>query len=92
MDSLAIIGIWLVIGLVVVSLIAIAVFGVRGFTHGKVSPMAAGAVLVPVLLLIVLGFSMGDWSQAAIYSLILMLVLTSLAMLLSSVRGVFGMN
>ena len=60
MDSLAIIGIWLVIGLVVLSLVAIMVFGVRGFAYGKVSPVAAGAVLVPVILLVVLGLAMKE--------------------------------
>ncbi len=92
MDSIPIIGIVVVFAITGLSLLAMLLFGIRSFMFGKVSPVTTGAVLLPVVLLIVLGFVLGDWATAAIYSLIIMLVITALAMLLSSVKGLMGMG
>ncbi len=86
------IGIVAVLGITGLSLLALLLFGIRSFAHGKVSPITTGAVLLPVVLLVILGFVTGDWPAAAIYTLLIMLGITALAMVLSSVRGVIGMR
>lgn len=80
----------LVLGMVALSLLLMLVFGTRGLTYGKMSPLAIVATIAPVLLLIVLGFVVGDWSRAAVYTLVITLLATALAMLLSSLKGLFN--
>ncbi len=86
------IGIVAVLAVTGLSLLAMLVFGIRSFVHGKVSAVTTGAVLLPVVILAVLGFVTGDWPAAAIYTLLIMLAITALAMVLSSVRGLIGMR
>ncbi len=84
------IGIGIVLALVGVSLLAMVLFGIRSVMNGKVKPMSMAAVAVPLVLLGVLGMVMQDWPTAAIYTLLIMLALTSLSMLLASLKGLIG--
>lgn len=84
------IGITIVLAVVGMSLLAMLLFGIRSIAHGKVKPMSMAAVAVPLVLLAVLGLVMQDWPTAAIYTLLIMLVLTSLSMLLASLKGLVG--
>ena len=86
------ISIVVVLAITGLSLLAMLLFGIRSFAFGKVSPVTTGAILLPVVLLIVLGFVMDDWSSAAIYSLLIMLGIAVVSMLISSVRGLVGMR
>lgn len=92
MESIPTIGIVAVLAVTGLSLLAMLLFGVRSFVFGKVSKLTSIAVLVPVILLVGLGFGLGDWAQAAIYSLLIMLGLAVLTMVYSSVRGLFGLS
>ena len=89
MESLVPISVWIVLGLVGLSFLAMGAFGLRSLIQGKVSPIVIGIVLVPVLLMLGLGFGLGDWSQAGVYTFLVMLVLAALSLLLSGVRGLF---
>lgn len=80
----------LVLGMVALALLLMLVFGTRGLTYGKMSPMAIAATVAPVLLLVILGFVVGDWARAAIYAMLITLAATALSMLLSSLKGLFN--
>ncbi len=80
----------LVLAVVALSLLTIGLFGVRGIMQGKVKPMSMLAVALPVVVLIGLIFGTGDGAQAAVYSVLIMLVVTTLALLLTSVKGLFN--
>ena len=86
------IGIVVVLAVTGLALAAMLLFGIRSFAFGKVSPMTTVAILLPVALLVVLGFVMGDWATAAIYSILIMLCIAILAMLYTSVRGLIGLR
>lgn len=90
MDAIIPIAIYLVLGLIGLGLLVIALFGVRSMAYGKISPVSAGAVLLPIVLLGILGLVIGDWALAAIVGLLITLGITILAMLLSGVRGIFS--
>jgi hypothetical protein len=80
----------LCLGMVALALLLMLVFGARGLTYGKMKPMAMVAVIAPVALLAVMGTVLGDWPRAAIVTLAITLVVTALAMLLSSLKGLFN--
>ena len=84
------IAIWIVLVVAGLSLAMMLIFGFRGVASGKVSITTMISIAVPVVLLVALGFTMGDWERAAIYTLVICLALTTVAMFLSGVRGLFG--
>ncbi len=90
--GIAQIGIIVTVALTGLSLLGMLLFGIRSFMFGKVSPITTGAVLLPVVLLVILGFVLGDWPTAAIYSLLIMLVVAAISMVLSSVKGLLRMG
>lgn len=92
MNSIATIGVIVVLAITGLSLLGMLLFGIRSFMFGKVSKMTTGAVLLPVLLLIVLGFVLGDWPTAAIYSLVIMFVIAAASVFLSGVKGILRMG
>lgn len=79
--------IWAVLILIVLGLAAIVLFGVRGLTYGKADPFTIGAFLLPGVIFALLGFVMGDWIEAGVVTLLVMLGLTGLALLFSGLRG-----
>ena len=80
----------LVLGMVALALLLMLVFGARGLSYGKMKPMASVATVAPVALLGIMGMVIGDWPRAAILTLAITLVVTALAMLLSSLKGLFN--
>jgi hypothetical protein len=80
----------LVLGIISLTLLVMLVFGFRSLMHGRISPMTAGAIAIPVVLLIVLGFVLGDWPRAGVLTILITLVGALLAMVLSSFKGLFG--
>lgn len=89
MDSLVVYATWAGIILCGLALLAIALFGVKSMLHGKISPLTAVLILVPVVLLVVLGLIIGDWAVAGIWTMLIMLALAALSLLLSGIRGLF---
>ncbi|NND71274.1 MAG: hypothetical protein HKN43_06825 [Rhodothermales bacterium] len=86
------IGIWIVLVLVGISLLSMLLFGVRSVAQGKVKPMSMAAVALPMIVLVVLGLVLGDWPTAAIYTVLIMIVVAALSMLLTSMRGIVGLK
>ena len=89
MESLVPLGIWAVIGLVGLGLVTIVAFGIRSLAFGKIDKLTIVFVSLPIVLLGILGLVMGDWTRAAMFTLIIMIGLAIVAMLVTSVKGVF---
>ncbi len=85
-----VIAMWIVGILVGLGLLAMVVFGIRSLTYGKVSLISLVIVALPVVLLLLLGFIMGDWTLAAIYTFLIMLALAMLSLLVTGVKGLFS--
>ena len=96
-SSLAYISILVALALVGLGVLLIVVFGARGMAYGKVEPLSIVLVVIPVALLVILGLVFQGtadsaayaWSQAGIWTVIIMFVLGMIALLLSGVRGLF---
>lgn len=84
-------AIWAVLIVSGLSLLTMAIFSIRALTQGKVEPLSIVLVTVPILIFGVLGLVLGDWTLAAVYGFLISLALTSLALLLSGMRGLFGL-
>ena len=89
MESLVPLGIWAVIGLVGLGILTIVVFGIRSLVFGKIDKLTIIFVSLPIVMLAILGFAMGDWTRAAMFTLFIMIGLAIVAMLVTSVKGVF---
>ena len=88
--TLVSIAIYVVLALIGLGLLAMVIFGLRSMTYGKVKPFNVAVVLIPVVLLIVLGFVIGNWSLAAIYTVFTMFGLAILALLVTGAKGIFN--
>ena len=91
MEAIVPYAIWASLILTGLSLIAIALFGIRSLAYGKVNPLSIGTLVVPALVLIAFYLVLDDWAHAAIWTFLVMLVLSLLALLLSSARGMLGL-
>ena len=89
MESLVPFGIYAVVGLVGLGILAILAFGLRSLAYGKVDKLTILFVSLPIVMLGVLGLVMDDWARGAMYTLFIMIGLALVAMLLTSVKGVF---
>lgn len=89
MESLVVYATWAGIILCGLALVAIALFGLKSMIHGKVNPLTAVLILLPVVLLAVLGFVLGDWAMAGIWTMVIMFILAAFSLLLSGIRGLF---
>jgi hypothetical protein len=90
MEGIVPIAVWLVIAVTGLSLLAIGVFGIRSLIQGKVNPTTIVLTMIPIALLFILGFIMDSWAEAAVMAFLLSLLLTSLALLASGLRGLFS--
>ncbi|MFT4604835.1 MAG: hypothetical protein ACI9W4_001574 [Rhodothermales bacterium] len=90
METMVPYTIYLVLALVGMGMAAIVVFGIRNLAQGKVNIMTVVLSGIPIVLLLVLGFVLGDWSAAAIYTVLIALVMTSASLLLSGLRGIIN--
>ncbi len=84
------IAIYVVLVMVGLGLLTMLLFGIRSLAYGKINPLNIGIVLTPIILLLVLGFVMGDWAIAAIYTVMIMFALAVLALLVTGIRGIFN--
>lgn len=91
MESLVPYAIYLVLALSGLSLAALVAFGLRNLTFGKVDVLTIVLVMIPVAIMVVLGFVTGDWPYAGILAFLITLCVTALSLLLSGLRGVLGM-
>lgn len=84
------ISIWVVLILLGVALLSMLLFGTRGLAYGKVKPTSIAMVLVPIVLIVVLGFAMETWAQAAIWTVVIMFALAGVALLYTGIRGLIS--
>ncbi len=90
MEGIVPLAIWAALILLGLGLVAQVIFGLRNLTYGKISPISMLIVVLPVLLMVVLGFSMGNWAQAGVITVLVMFALTAIALLLSGLRNMFS--
>ena len=76
MESIVPIAVWAVVVLVGLGIVSILLFGLRSLLNGKIDKMS-------------IGFGLGDWAMAGIYTLLIMIGLAILAMFWTSIQGVF---
>lgn len=89
MNTIVPYAIWAGIIIMGLGLVGMVLFGVRSLIHGKIDLLTSVIVLIPAVLLVVLGFVMGDWAMAGIWTMVIMFFLAALALLLSGIRGLF---
>ena len=87
--NIVVIAIYIVLGLIGLGVVAMLLFGVRSLAFGKINPLTMVIVCVPIVILVILGFVVGDWSQAGILTILIMLGLTVLALLVTGLKGLF---
>ncbi|MDA1027567.1 MAG: hypothetical protein O3B41_00725 [Bacteroidetes bacterium] len=83
-------AIWAVLIITVLSIGSIAAFGIRSVVQGKVNPLTAGLTVIPGALFLIFGLVLGNWTEGAIVAVLISLGLSSLVLLLSGLRGLFG--
>ena len=71
-------------------ILAVLLFGVRSLSFGKVQPASVGAMLIPAVILVALRFIIGDWAEAAIVTVFVLVALAMLGLLWSGIRGLAG--
>lgn len=90
MEGIVPLAIWAALILLGLGLVAQVIFGLRNLTYGKISPISMLIVVLPVLLVVVLGFTVGSWAQAGVITVLVMFGLTAVALLLSGMRNMFS--
>jgi len=90
MEGIVPLAIWAALILLGLGLVTQVIFGLRNLTYGKISPISMLIVVLPVLLMVVLGFTVGSWAQAGVITVLVMFVLTAIALLLSGLRNMFS--
>jgi hypothetical protein len=91
METIVPYAIWAALILTSVSIVAIILFGIRSLAYGKVNPVSIATLVLPAIVMIGFGLALGDWARAAIWTFLVMLLLSLVALLLSSARGMFGL-
>ncbi|NNF03013.1 MAG: hypothetical protein HKN17_00995 [Rhodothermales bacterium] len=84
-------AIWAVLIVSGLSLLTMVVFSIKALAQGKVEPLSIILVAIPIVIFGVLGLVLGDWALAAVYGFLISLTLSAIALLLSGMRGLFGM-
>ncbi len=87
--NLVVISFYIVMALIGLGMLSMLLFGVRSFVWGKVNKLTLLILCIPIVLLVVLGFVVGDWSRAGIFTIVIMLGLAVLSLLVTGVKGLF---
>ena len=87
--NLVVISFYIVTALMGLGLLSILLFGVRSFAWGKVNKLTLMILCVPIGLLFVLGFVIGDWARAGILTIAIMLGLAVFSLLATGIKGLF---
>lgn len=90
MGTIVSLAIWIALILLALALVGQVIFGLRNLTYGKISPISMLIVVLPVLLMLILGFSVDSWAQAGVVTLMIMFGLAVLALLFSGVRNLLS--
>lgn len=82
------IAIWTSLILIGLSIVGIGMSGLMSLWYGKVRPLTVGIVASPCLVMLVLGFALGSWARAGVYTLVLLFALLAVGMLATGLRQV----
>ncbi len=87
--NLVVISFYIVMALMGLGLLSILLFGIRSLAWGKVNVLTLVIVCIPIMLLFVLGFVIGDWARAGILTIAIMLALAVFSLLVTGLKGLF---
>lgn len=83
-------AIWAVLIVTALCVVTIALFGIRSLTWGNADPLTIVLTMIPIVIVGILGLFMDNWADAAVLGSLIAIVLASLALVLSSVKGLFS--
>lgn len=89
MSNIVPFAIWAAVIIMGLGLVGMLLFGLRSILHGKINPVTAVIILIPIVLLVVLGLVVGDWAVAGIWTMVIMFGLALVGLFLSGLRGLF---
>ena len=84
------IALYVVFALMGLGLLVMVASGVRSLMFGKIKMLSVGIAAVPLLLFVVLGLALPTWTDAGIMTIILSLVLTLVALLVSGIKNIIS--
>lgn len=87
---IAVIGLWIGIGLLAIAILAIIISGIRGLVSGNVDLKKLGIMLLPAVIWFVLLLITGSWMTSGLTTVLIMIALMILAIVATGVRGVFS--
>jgi hypothetical protein len=90
MDAILPLAVWLSIILAVLGLVAIAAFGLRSLSYGKVNALSVVIIAAPIVLVLILGLVMGEWDRAAIWTTVIMAGIALIGLAVYGVRSILG--
>ncbi len=81
------IALYIVFGLIGIGLLVMLASGIRSLMFGKVKTLSLALMAVPPILFLILGFALPTWTDAGIMTIVISLVLTLVALLVSGVKN-----
>ena len=84
------IALYVVFALMGLGLLVMVASGVASLMFGKIKMLSVGIAAVPLLLFVVLGLALPTWTDAGIMTIILSLVLTLVALLVSGIKNIIS--
>ena len=88
MENLVPIVMWIAVVLTGLTLLAVALFGIRSAVNGKIRMVSIVSIAIPAVLTVLLYFVYGTWAEAAVATTVAMVALAILALIFSGIRGV----
>ncbi|MCY4171445.1 MAG: hypothetical protein OXE59_04695 [Bacteroidetes bacterium] len=81
------IALYIVLALIGIALLVMLASGVRSLMFGKIKMISLAFMAVPPILFLILGLAMPTWADAGIMTIVISLVLTLAALLVSGVKN-----
>ncbi|MCY4160201.1 MAG: hypothetical protein OXE92_10095 [Bacteroidetes bacterium] len=78
---------YIVISLIGLALLVMVASGVRSLLFGKIKTISIAFMAVPPVLFLILGLALPTWTDAGIMTIVISLVLTLLALLVSGIKN-----
>lgn len=81
------IALYIVFALIGLGLLVMLASGVRSLMFGKVKMTSLAFIAVPPVLFLILGLALPTWTDAGIMTIVISLVLTLVALLVSGIKN-----
>ncbi len=81
------IALYIVFALIGLGLLVMLASGVRSLMFGKVKMISLAFIAVPPVLFLILGLALPTWTDAGIMTIVISLVLTLVALLVSGIKN-----